>query len=65
MLAQAAPETADLTDPFSSSGAKAPPKPFTATEGVRKVRSFVLRQGRVSSSQLRYHETMMDEIGVP
>ena len=29
------------------------------------IRSFVLRQGRVSSAQLRYHETMMAEIGVP
>jgi tRNA (guanine-N7-)-methyltransferase len=29
------------------------------------IRSFVLRQGRVSSAQLRYHEEMMVEIGVP
>ncbi len=29
------------------------------------IRSFVLRQGRVSSAQLRYHEGMMAEIGVP
>ncbi|MEI7430261.1 MAG: tRNA (guanosine(46)-N7)-methyltransferase TrmB [Betaproteobacteria bacterium] len=29
------------------------------------IRSFVLRQGRVSSAQLRYHEEMMAEIGVP
>jgi len=29
------------------------------------IRSFVLRQGRVSNAQLRYYETMMSEIGVP
>jgi len=29
------------------------------------IRSFVLRQGRVSNAQLRYHEGMMSEIGVP
>jgi len=29
------------------------------------IRSFVLRQGRVSNAQLRYHEGMMAEIGVP
>ena len=31
----------------------------------RHIRSFVLRQGRVSSAQLRYHEAMMAEIGIP
>ena len=29
------------------------------------IRSFVLRQGRVSSAQQRYHESMMAQIGVP
>lgn len=29
------------------------------------IRSFVLRQGRVSNAQLRYYEEMMAEIGVP
>ena len=29
------------------------------------IRSFVLRQGRVSNAQLRYYEGMMAEIGVP
>ena len=42
-----------MTDPFTSSGAKAPPKPFTAEEGHRKVRSFVLRQGRFTPAQQR------------
>ncbi len=31
----------------------------------RHIRSFVLRQGRVSNAQQRYHEEMMAEIGVP
>jgi tRNA (guanine-N7-)-methyltransferase len=31
----------------------------------RHIRSFVLRQGRVSSAQQRYHEEMMAEIGIP
>ena len=31
----------------------------------RPIRSFVLRQGRVSNAQQRYHETMMVQIGVP
>jgi tRNA (guanine-N7-)-methyltransferase len=29
------------------------------------IRSFVLRQGRVSNAQLRYHDEMMAQIGVP
>jgi len=29
------------------------------------IRSFVLRQGRVSNAQLRYYEGMMAEIGIP
>lgn len=36
---------------------------LTQTRG--HIRSFVLRQGRVSGAQQRYHETMMDKIGVP
>ena len=66
MLAQAAvpPEIADLTDPFSSSGAKAPPKPFTATEGVRKVRSFVLRQGRFTDAQQRAFDELWPRFGL-
>lgn len=31
----------------------------------RPIRSFVLRQGRVSSAQSRYRDTMMAKIGVP
>lgn len=33
--------------------------------GGGHIRSFVLRQGRVSNAQLRYYEGMMAEIGVP
>ena len=29
------------------------------------IRSFVLRQGRVSNAQARYHETMMPKVGIP
>lgn len=39
------------------------PLEFANTHG--HIRSFVLRQGRVSNAQLRYHEGMMAEIGVP
>ena len=42
-----------MTNPFDSAGAKAPPKPFTVTEGRREVRSFVLRQGRFTPAQQR------------
>jgi tRNA (guanine-N7-)-methyltransferase len=29
------------------------------------IRSYVLRQGRVSNAQLRYHEEMMPKVGIP
>lgn len=35
------------------------------TNRAAHIRSFVLRQGRVSSAQQRYHETMMAKVGVP
>ena len=41
-----------MTDPFTSDGAKMPPKPFTIEEGRRQVRSFVLRQGRMRGLRL-------------
>ena len=50
-------------------GAKDPPDTAgTPKERVNirgHIRSFVLRQGRVSNAQLRYYEGMMAEIGVP
>jgi tRNA (guanine-N7-)-methyltransferase len=53
-----------MTDPFSSPGAKAPPKPFTATEGRRQIRSFVLRQGRFTEAQQRALETQWPRFGL-
>ena len=53
-----------MTDPFSSAGSKAPPKPFTATEGLRKVRSFVLRQGRFTDAQQRAFDELWPRFGL-
>ena len=53
-----------MTDPFTSSGAKAPPKPFTAEEGRRKVRSFVLRQGRFTPAQQRAFDELWPRYGL-
>ncbi|MCR6495500.1 tRNA (guanosine(46)-N7)-methyltransferase TrmB [Thermomonas sp. S9] len=53
-----------MTDPYSSQGAKAPPKPFTATAGQRKVRSFVLRQGRFTEAQQRAFDALWPRFGL-
>jgi tRNA (guanine-N7-)-methyltransferase len=53
-----------MTDPFSSSGAKAPPKPFTATPGERRIRSFVLRQGRFTPAQQRAFDALWPRFGL-
>lgn len=53
-----------MTDPFSSPGAKAPPKPFTTTEGHRPVRSFVLRQGRFTEAQQRAFDQAWPRFGL-
>ncbi len=58
-----------MTDPRSkqgkpSAGSKAPPKPFTATEGQRKVRSFVLRQGRFTAAQQRGFDELWPRFGI-
>ena len=53
-----------MTDPFSSAGAKAPPKPFTATEGRREIRSFVLRQGRFTPAQQRAFDALWPRFGL-
>jgi tRNA (guanine-N7-)-methyltransferase len=48
-----------------------PPQPADTPENVYTagraghIRSFVLRQGRVSNAQQRYHDEMMEKIGVP
>lgn len=53
-----------MTDPFSSAGAKAPPKPFTVTEGRRRIRSFVLRQGRFTPAQQRAFDALWPRYGI-
>ncbi|MFT4180086.1 MAG: tRNA (guanosine(46)-N7)-methyltransferase TrmB [Thermomonas sp.] len=53
-----------MTDPFSSPGAKIPPKPFTVTDGQRKVRSFVLRQGRFTEAQQRAFDEQWPRFGI-
>jgi len=53
-----------MTDPFSSDGAKTPPKPFTVEEGRRKVRSFVLRQGRFTPAQQRAFDELWPRFGL-
>lgn len=53
-----------MTDPFSSAGAKAPPKPFTHSEGRREIRSFVLRQGRFTEAQQRAFDTQWPRFGL-
>ncbi len=53
-----------MTDPFSSAGGKVPPKPFTITEGQRKVRSFVLRQGRFTDAQQRAFDDQWPRFGI-
>ena len=53
-----------MTDPFNSDGAKAPPKPFTVEEGRRRVRSFVLRQGRFTPAQQRAFDELWPRFGL-
>ncbi|MFS8064705.1 MAG: tRNA (guanosine(46)-N7)-methyltransferase TrmB [Luteimonas sp.] len=53
-----------MTDPFTSDGAKTPPKPFTVEEGRRKVRSFVLRQGRFTPAQQRAFDELWSRFGL-
>lgn len=53
-----------MTDPYSSEGAKAPPKPFTIEEGRRRIRSFVLRQGRFTPAQQRAFDALWPRFGL-
>lgn len=53
-----------MTDPFTSEGAKAPPKPFTVAPGRRRVRSFVLRQGRFTPAQQRAFDELWPRYGI-
>jgi tRNA (guanine-N7-)-methyltransferase len=53
-----------MTNPFDSAGSKAPPKPFTVSEGRREVRSFVLRQGRFTPAQQRAFDERWPRFGI-
>lgn len=53
-----------MTNPFSSDGAKAPAKPYTVTEGERRIRSFVLRQGRFTPAQQRAFDELWPRFGL-
>ena len=53
-----------MTNPFESEGAKAPPKPYTAGEGRREIRSFVLRQGRFTPAQQRAFDDAWPRFGL-
>ena len=53
-----------MTNPFDSTGAKAPAKPFTVTEGHRAIRSFVLRQGRFTPAQQRAFDEAWPQHGI-
>ena len=53
-----------MTDPFSSAGARTPPKPFTVEDGHRRVRSFVLRQGRFTPAQQRAFDALWPRFGL-
>ena len=53
-----------MTDPFHSAGAKAPPKPYSHSEGRREIRSFVLRQGRFTPAQQRAFDQAWPRFGL-
>lgn len=52
-----------MTDPFNSPGAKAPAKPYT-DDGKRRIRSFVLRQGRFTEAQQRAFDAQWPRYGL-
>lgn len=52
-----------MTDPFTSPGAKAPPRPYTDDSG-RRIRSFVLRQGRFTEAQQRAFDEQWPRFGI-
>ena len=53
-----------MTDPARSDGRKAPPKPYTVADGERRVRSFVLRQGRFTEAQQRAFAQLWPRYGL-
>lgn len=50
--------------PPRASGADAPSQPFTAQAGVRRIRSFVLRQGRFTPAQQRAFDALWPRCGL-
>lgn len=48
----------------SSDGAKVPPKPFTVEPGHRRIRSFVLRQGRFTPAQQKAFDDQWPRFGL-
>lgn len=53
-----------MTDPFNSPGAKAPPKSYTQDDAKRRIRSFVLRQGRFTEAQQRAFDELWPRFGL-
>lgn len=53
-----------MADPAHSDGRKAPPKPYTVADGERRVRSFVLRQGRFTEAQQRAFAQLWPRYGL-
>lgn len=58
-----------MTDPgirrrVAGTDGKVPPKPYTATPGERRIRSFVLRQGRFTPAQQRAFDALWPRFGL-
>jgi tRNA (guanine-N7-)-methyltransferase len=53
-----------MNHPYTSTGAKTPPKPFTRSDGRREIRSFVLRQGRFTEAQQRAFDQLWPRFGI-
>lgn len=62
-MAAASDKPSDNGAPNGPPG-KAPPKPFTVTEGHRQIRSFVLRQGRFTPAQQRAFDALWPRYGL-
>lgn len=53
-----------MTDPFNSPGSKAPARPYTRDDSNRRIRSFVLRQGRFTDAQQRAFDDQWPRFGI-
>jgi tRNA (guanine-N7-)-methyltransferase len=51
-------------DPRKTDPRKTPPKPYTTAEGARRIRSFVLRQGRFTPAQQRAFDAAWPRFGL-